>query len=283
MSSNLVKYRGWTEDDVSKLDEETKYAQGPSKYMSLEEGDNTVRFLPCPLDWPAPIVTTSVHYINTPDGGVLSFACIRTASRGEQRCPGCEQAAKLEQSRDSGMRQRGKRLKAKVQHYCNVIDRDNENDGPKILRFGPMIAKKLKAIRKRKPPNGGDFMDPSANGFDIIITREGEGRDTRYEATPSRANSALGDDSWLDQQHLLDECIEPPTLKEAMDILQGKKPDRDAREQRRSAAGSKSSTYESRAEPVTDDDFIDVDYKSSTEPAAAATGAADNWDDDIPF
>jgi len=202
--SNLVPYKTWTDDDMEREEEEIRAARGPSRFLKLEEGDTVIRFLPCPSDWPGPIATTSIHYLATPDGGTLSFACIRAASRGADKCPGCEESERLKRSRDAKMQERGKRLAAKVQHFCNVIDRAQENDGPKIYCFGAMVRKGLKVIRKRPPPNGGDFMRPDAEGFDIIISKTGEGLATRYSIGAARMNSPLGNMGWINEQHDLD-------------------------------------------------------------------------------
>ncbi len=101
--------------------------------------------------------------------------------------------------------------------YCNVIDRALPEAGPRILTFGKTIWKALKQIME----DDGDYTNPTDTGFDIIINREGTGKnDTEYsvkshrESTPLHPDPAIAHD-WITNQRDLDAytvLLEPEDL-----------------------------------------------------------------------
>jgi len=210
--SNIVKYGSFS---VTALDEEDKKAEAiaGSVFVNLTPGEHVLRFLPPPLGKESPFRITAIHYIDAVPGldKMVVFACPRVELK--EPCPACAEVARLNSTKNPLDKERANRISASLKVYANVIERSNEDAGPRVIGFGKMIWDQLKAIRKNVRL-GGDFTDPTDNGFDIVITREGTGpRDTRYTVNADRNNSPLHTDAavaqmWIDSQHNLEEFVD---------------------------------------------------------------------------
>lgn len=188
--SNIVKYAGLTVEALDQADQQVDAIAG-GDFESIEVGENVFRFLPVPEGKGQAIRVTAMHYIDAIPGmnRIIVFACPRVELKAP--CIACAKSEELMKTGNPLDRERAYRISAQLRVYANVINRKKPEAGPRVLAFGKMIWEALKAIRKN-PRMGGDFTDPSQNGFDIVIMREGTGmNDTRYTCTPDRNNSPL--------------------------------------------------------------------------------------------
>lgn len=190
--SNIIKYQALDLELVDEAQKQVDIIAG-GEYENLEVGETVLRFLPAMAGF-TPIRVTAIHYIDAVpglDGKTIVFACPRVELK--QPCPACAKAEELMKTGNPLDRERGYRIQAGLRVYANVLNRKKVEAGPKVLAFGKQIWDQLKAIRKN-PRMGGDFTDPSAAGFDIIINREGTGKmDTKYTVAADRQNTPLAD------------------------------------------------------------------------------------------
>jgi hypothetical protein len=217
-----VKYSGYS---IEKLENDSAKADqiSGSIFMSLEVGDNVVRFIPPKIGVPSPFRVTAMHYVDAVPGleKMLVFACPRVELK--EPCPVCQESDRLGKSHNPLDRERAYAISAGLRVYAAVIDRSVEDPtmAIRVLAFGKMIHNQLKAIRKN-PRLGGDFTDPTDKGFDVIISREGTGKqDTKYVVAADRSNCALADDpeviNWIiENQPDLDDEVNPVVPEELL-------------------------------------------------------------------
>lgn len=214
MGSNaLVNYGGYSLDTANEEHEDLSRAGG-GQFMKLEVGRNVVRFLPPPVGRKSPFVTTYQHFMDLPGReGPVVFNCPRMMER--RPCPACAKGDRLRATGNPKDAEAARDFWASRRVFAAVIDRNDEDSGPKVLGFGKTVHEALVAIR-RDDDAGGDFTHP-VDGFDIIIERTGTGKnDTRYKVFPARKSSHLGDraEEWIAQQPDLRQLARVPSLEE---------------------------------------------------------------------
>jgi hypothetical protein len=150
--------------------------------MDLIAGENVVRFLPSKTPGKNAFRVTYLHYVDPIPGQqkMSVFSCL--AHELKQKCPACAMSEKLHNMGDVAG---AKRLSPKLKVLANVMNRNAPEAGPKVLGFGTSIWQALRAIRSN-PRTGGDFVNPTEKGFDIIIMREGEMMSTKYMVSAAR-------------------------------------------------------------------------------------------------
>jgi hypothetical protein len=190
--SNLVRYGSYTED-AADADASRAATISGNNYYEIEVGENVVRFLPPPEGRGTPFRVTAMHYVDAVPGlnKVMVFACPRVELKVP--CPVCQEAERLNKSPSPLDRERAYRISAGLRVYAAVVDRRVAvpEESIKVIAFGKMIHNQLKALRKSTRA-GGDFTDPTDKGFDVVIVREGTGKDdTKYTVHPDRHNSPL--------------------------------------------------------------------------------------------
>lgn len=167
------------------------------QFLRLEEGRNQVRILPevGEMDWFFQAVGTH----RFPDGATVY--CPSFTSEGELECPVCEFVQELYDAGDRASKALAGDMRVRRKFWMNVIDRSNENAGPKILTAGVTIFSPIKQVIG--DPDYGNITDPET-GTDIKIIREGTGLNTEYEVIASRYESVLTEDKDLMEQWLKD-------------------------------------------------------------------------------
>lgn len=213
--SSLVKYGSFeieaAEDEKSELD-----AMGGGAFLKLEAGRNVVRFLPPKLGMRSPFVKVQQHFMEIPGAQKSAvFNCPRMENR---RCAGCVQVDTLRATGNPIDNDKAGKWAAKLRVYANVISRKNPEMGPQVIAFGKMIYEKLLALRQDEDA-GGDFTHPD-EGFDIIISKTGEKMNTKYDVTPARASSPLGDVEWIEIQRDIRPLTNVPTDDQIDEMLQ---------------------------------------------------------------
>jgi hypothetical protein len=197
-------------DAAEQEDEDLAKSGGSSNYMKLEVGDNYVRVLPPPIGRKTPFFTAFQHFIDLPGyDSPIVFNCPRMMAR--EYCPACAKSDKLRASQNKKDQDAARNFWSSRRVFVNVIDRSDEEAGPKVLGIGKTIHEALVKIRK-DDPDEGDFTHPE-DGFDINIQRKGTTKnDTKYKVIPARRSTPLGDKDWINQQADLNQKLAVPTL-----------------------------------------------------------------------
>ena len=195
MTTNLVKHAPWGVDQYQQAKKEFDANSGDMHKLS--PGRNQLRFLPALLavPQPPPIIVTYNHFVEISSDSTVSFNCPMFMAK--LQCRVCRRSGELKAGTSKIDTDLGYQLAAKLRVYTYIIDRANPEAGPRIFPFGKTIYDRLLTIRG-DTTDGGDFTDPSEDGFDIAIVKAGEGKKTEYTVTPCRENTGLGHDEWLD-------------------------------------------------------------------------------------
>ncbi len=241
--SSMVKYGSFDLEDVEGIDEDM--AKGGGSYIKLGVGRNVVRFIPA-LPGTKAFLMVHEHQINLPNGDYVSFACPRLMDK--KQCMVCRKADKLKTTGNPADYDKAKSLFPRRRIYANVIDRRDEETGPKVFAFGKKVWEQLKVLRSDEDV-GGDFTHPE-EGFDVIINRVGTGMtDTEYTVIPGRT-SPLGDLEWIDQQGSLARFAAILSEEEMRKRLGGK--------DKKEGGGKQRAAEEPKTETVMDADFEEV-------------------------
>jgi len=189
-------------------------------YMKLKVGRNVVRILPPPEGESSVFKVVYQHFLELP-GKKGSFMCPRIMNK--QHCPICAKADELKASGRKADMEAANDLFARRRVFCSVIDRADEAAGPKVLGIGKTVHEPLLDMRRNEDV-GGDFAHP-IEGFDIIITRTGTGKnDTKYTVSAARNNSQLAGDEetmqgWIDGQADLSAIARLPDAEAMAEFL----------------------------------------------------------------
>jgi len=156
---------------------------------------NYTRLLPPWSDDNVPFKDVAYHY-----GVVPKKALVCPRKTYNEACPICEAAdAMFATGRDED-KEIGKKLNSRRRYFYNMIDRDDEDSGVQVFGCGITIHRAITGLFN--DPDWGDITDPD-EGFDVIIERKGEKRDTEYpipgqaRRMPSPLGTAEQMDEWL--------------------------------------------------------------------------------------
>jgi hypothetical protein len=255
--TSLVKYGSF---DLSELEKQNAKIENTGSstgadFMKLAQGRNRVRFLPPAPGQKSPFAVVSEHYVIAKNGQGVSFACPRAEG---MPCPACDEFFRLKKSSNPLDQDDAKKYRVRTRVYANVIDRDKP-DAPRILTFPKTVWSGLMRIL-RDTEEGGDFTNPTDEGFDIIITREGTGKlDTSYAVNASRSASPLADtaeqiNNILENQYDLSRYTSVPSLDEVLAMMQDGHEGRKAFNEKKQLAPPKTETIQNEAFGLDDDD-----------------------------
>jgi hypothetical protein len=219
--SSLVQYERYTEEDAEK-DMTDFESSRRSAFVKLEPGKTIVRFIPAlpGKKWKR---VTYIHYVDVPAQGRVSFVCPRLEAK--RPCKVCKMEQKLLSSGNPLDEDKAKKLRAKRRCYANVIERGREEDGPRVLGFGPQIEEQLIELRRE---DGVDFIDP-LKGCDIAILRKGTSQsDTRYKVKAGEVrplhSSPEQINEWIQAQIDLEKYARVYSDEDIGKILRGERP-----------------------------------------------------------
>ncbi len=209
------------EDEKAELDK-----AGSGHYLKLPVGKTVVRILPPPPGRPSPFVIVHEHFLRIPGKArPVIFACPKVMK--SQYCPVCAWSEKLKLSPNRADQDKARELWPSRRIYMNVIDRGDEEAGPKVLGVGRTIHEALVASRtavKDDSVEHSDYTHPR-EGSDIIINRVGTSfKDTKYTITVSPRTSELGNPEWLQTRHDLRQKLVVPTAAEIKGMCQPDEP-----------------------------------------------------------
>lgn len=253
-----------TEYNESRQAEEDQVRSGESPWIKFPQGTTVIRVLPAPMSWVeyfrprglqvSPFVKFWEHFYKAEESDqYISYVCPKHTTLPHQRgqnCPDCAEAWTLKNNSDgTADEQRAKDLKAKYKVACNVFVRSStdpkftvgtvklwkmsaqspaarkyakeKGDGtPSRTMFEKLEALFLPRVGKR-PRN---IISPGSDGFDILVTRSGEGLKTDYLIDAADDPCELHEDvkrmeEILESQLDLPLLVRPPSQTELQQIL----------------------------------------------------------------
>lgn len=195
--------------------------------FKVKEGESTVRIMPPSWDEKSDAkwgdgwdIQVFLHYGVGPDNA--TYLCLDKMS-GET-CPICEARRKStdEDERDA--------LRSAARFLCWAIDRDNEKAGPQVWSMPTTVFREINLRSVDKKHNTPIPVDDPENGYDIIFSREGSNKKTKYSAFEiDRDPTPLADDEklqdrWLNyiSEHPLPECLQIYDAKHIEGVLFGR-------------------------------------------------------------
>ena len=267
---NVVAYDdSLYETDVDVQDEiddvEDEDSGGPED--RLVGGRNVRRILPPPKGstWgakgkPSCFKKTWEHRIMVPGAKrPITFNCPRRMRK--EACPVCDKATGLENTGNPLDRDMAYELFPSRKYRCNWVNRDEskEKDGPRVGKFGIKLYSQILDLHEEC---GLSFL-PSAKGYDLVIKRKGEERDTEYKALKGTSctlhdDPAIGNE-WIADQYDLEAFAECPDedglddLMESVEKVLGRKKGR-GRDDDRGGSRRRSSSGSSSRRKRDDDD-----------------------------
>jgi hypothetical protein len=211
----MAQYAKWSPEKIKKQKEEAE--SGDGEFYKMKQGTNTVRILPPAEGADTPVPKTLQHFIKLPGSDKpIVFVCPRAVKK---KCPACEKMDELTAGGNPADYEIAKEFKPKARYFANVIDRRNPEKGVQLMAVGVQVAEQLFALADNQDA-GGDFSDPTEDGFDVIIERTGAGKnDTEYKVFAARKTSPLGNDDWLDQMIDLRKHVLPLPYEEIVKKL----------------------------------------------------------------
>lgn len=174
-----------------------------TKFYKAKEGKNRIRILPRtwgddegPRLWCFPVV---VHYGIGPDNG--KYLCSKEMGH-DRNCPICKERTLL---MSMGEEKAAKQLKATRHQACWVIDRSDEDEGPKLfLMPATKVAGEIFETSIDEDTGERFAIHDPEEGYDVIFSRKGTGLNTDYKGVKlAPRSSSLTDDNelydeWLD-------------------------------------------------------------------------------------
>lgn len=167
-----------------------------AKFFKPKDGDNNIRILPPTWDGANHYgFDLHVHYQIGPDKG--SFVCVNETF-GKHDCVICKERFKASANGDE---EYAKSLKPSRRVAVYLIDRDKEEEGPKIWPMPWTVDEDIASRSKSKKTGQIYNVDDPDEGYDISFQKKGKGVTTKYETIDlDRESSDLGEngDDWLD-------------------------------------------------------------------------------------
>jgi hypothetical protein len=199
------KYRGGdrTVEDVVKRSKQSggsydSYLGPDCTFYKSSEGDHTVRILPPTWDdvekfgngWELQIF---FHRSVGPDNG--TYLCLDKMTG--VKCPVCEARRQATDEDEADA------LKPQWRALAWIIDRDNEKAGPQVLSLPVSLFRDINARSVDKKTNDAILIDDPENGYDVLFSREGIDKRTKYtQVGVDRDPSPIHDDQKLQDRWL---------------------------------------------------------------------------------
>lgn len=195
----------WGETDGSAIDElseQLKHERGGAVWKP-HEGMNTIRVLPPLAAMRTPYRVTYAHNIDVPGVGNVFFVCPRMEAKAP--CPACTFGAQLTQSKARQDQDRAKSFNPRRLVHTRIVDRENEDQGVQVYRFGVMVHDGMRKLWDN--PKWGDFAHPTS-GYDLTVIQTKEANGIKYTVQPT-PRCPLSDDAaqmlaWHEQACAID-------------------------------------------------------------------------------
>ena len=198
--------------DVEKVKEAAEKL-GSGLFWKSREGKNIIRVLPPFTKNGIYYVTNTLHNGFKIDGMNRALTCLAPF---DQVCPVCAMITQLKEAGDKDDRKAANRISPRTKNYANILDR--HTGAFKIWGFSVKILKVITGYIT--DPEWGDITDPET-GHDLLVTREGEGINSRYEVRARLKAKPIGVEDWLEQAHnLRKECVKIQSYEELLEVVE---------------------------------------------------------------
>lgn len=172
--SAMEMFGTFTTDSADKA--HTKLSSGD--WFKPQDGSNVIRIVPPFKGQALPWVEVHQHFIKFPGADrPVVFNCPKLMGGGA--CPACEKAEALSMSGNPNDQKNAREFEPSYRAFCYVVDRKQPEKGIQPWGFGKSVLKRLIEFRRNPDLGGGDFTHPQ-EGKDIIVTKSGQGMNTRY-------------------------------------------------------------------------------------------------------
>lgn len=193
-------------------DEKKKKNRGALSYVRIADGESLIGRLLPPKKGIAdydPYRALDSHWGLGPKGSERAL-CPRTYPTPID-CVVCEKLEEMYPRKRAGEDEAEKfvnRFRLKHRFMWQLVIREQEDKGPQLWEVSHQTHTKIRGLLL-DPDYGIALLDPSADGFDIKVTREGSGTDTTYQVIPRRNPCPLAEDDaqstkWLNEMMDLD-------------------------------------------------------------------------------
>lgn len=166
------------------------------KAWTPNDKDNTIRPLPPTWDGAKHYgLDVFVHYGVGPDNE--TYLCPKEMLG--KPCPICEERAEvMRNSRDEDDEKYAADLKPKARVLMYLVDRDHPREGAQAWTMPWGLDKDFCALSRDKRTGEVFEVDHPEEGYDLMFTKTGQGKKTKYEAPQlARRSSSLDDDDAL--------------------------------------------------------------------------------------
>lgn len=186
---NSFTYKRRTKDQINRRATQSGggydsiFVEGFPKFVP-QEGKNILRILPATYeDADHYGLDIYVHYGVGPDKN--SYLCLGMLDKS---CPICQERHVAEAGGDKDY---ANQLKAKKRVLVWVIDRKNEDEGPRLWSMAFTSDKDLAKLSIDEIDGTALFIEDPDTGYDIVVDRSGAGLQTRYVCSIARSSTPL--------------------------------------------------------------------------------------------
>lgn len=196
---------------------------GGSDFWNPPTGESRVRIMP---PWSEDAeqfwFVTATHFNVGPDERPVPCP---VASGVRETCYICRTVKRLERG-DGDEKSEAEQMGPRPRYLLNIVDMDKPQDGVQVWPAPKTVFRKLKKFWLMEA-DYGDFTS-FTDGFTIIITKEGSGLNTEYDAIPAPKTSRFPPDSLLNHrsaavaelyQSIADEEYELPDLSQVQNFI----------------------------------------------------------------
>lgn len=190
--------------------------RGTVKLWKPKSGENRIRILP---PWSPEGMFYKRLYVHFRVGADNRMVvCPSKTSGYKSPCPICEYIDKNLHSGSIQEQSEASEMFARQQFLYNIVDLRDPDSGVHVYSSGVKVWNML--INFFNSEDYGDFTDPET-GRDILLTKQGEGRQTTYIIIPSVKQTAIANPEWLDQLHDLDKFLSVYSYDQLKEFLYG--------------------------------------------------------------
>lgn len=169
-----------------------------------EKGKNIIRILPPWSEEGYWYKDALRHYVPGKGKTGEGKGVIPCSANDGSRCAICDMRTKLGESAKPSRQKMADELKPSREYYVNLVDMNNADAGVQVGRLAESVINKL--LEYMLEPEWGDFTDPH-EGYNVILTRTGEGLKTQYDVRLSKTSTPLKTKRWLRKLQDLDKLF----------------------------------------------------------------------------
>lgn len=203
--------------DTSKIKaKQVQYDKTASKtfqknnFWDPKEGVNRIRILPPWSEERVWFREIPYHY------GIGGKTVVCPKRLLNKPCFVCDKVSEFRKSPDKALNDTANDLRPKTRVYYNIVDLDDIGKGVQVYGSGVTVFNDL--LYYDLDPDWGNITDV-ADGYDILLTRTGKGRNSKYKVTAKKNSSPLENEGWLDSLNNLDNLVGKILSPEEMKAL----------------------------------------------------------------